>query len=125
MKNFKIFVLIFAIFIVIFGLTTRKSNMPAASRGKVIADTKSSLFDLNLNQASVLNFQQASDSVRIEGSVCELDQHDRPTGKRIKMKTRNFPKWFIANCDTGNFVDYIVVARGTPNERAQVTRIYR
>lgn len=124
MKKLQIIVLIFTVFIVIFGLTTRKSNMPPASRGKVIADDKSSLFELKLDQAAIFNFQQPGDSVRIEGSVCVLDQNDRPTGKRITMITRNFPKWFIANCDTGNFVDYIVVAQGTPNERAQVTRIY-
>ncbi len=124
MKKLQIIVLIFALFIVIFGLTTRKANMPPASRGKVIAD-ESSLFELKLDQAAIFNFQQPTDSVRIVGSVCVLDQKDRPTGKRITMITRNFPTWFIANCDTGNFVDYIVVAPGTPNERAQITRIFR
>lgn len=123
MKKLQIFVLIFVFFGVIVGLTTRKSIKPPTSRGKVIADT-SGLFDLKLDKASVFSFQQTSDSVRIEGSVCEY-QNNSPTGKRIRMKPRNFPKWFVANCDTGNFVDYIVVAPGTPNERAQVTRFYR
>ena len=124
MKKTPILVLILTLSIVFAGISIRKTETMAVKRGKVVADDSSNIFELKLNEASVFSFQQASDSVEIKGSICVLDQNDQPTGKRIKMETRNFPKWFIANCETGNLVDYRVVAAGTRNERAQVTRIY-
>lgn len=124
MKKPHIFIIILVISVAFASMSIRKTEITATKRGKVIADDRSSIFDLKLDEASIFSILQTSDSVEIKGSICVLDQNDQPTGKRIKMKTRKFPKWFIANCETGNFVDYIVVAPGTTNERAQITRIY-
>ena len=124
MKKTQIFIFILVVSVVFAGMSIRKTETTAVKRGKVVADDRSSIFDLKLNEASIFSIRQTSDSVEIKGSICVLDQNDQPTGKRIKMESRKFPKWFIANCDTGNFVDYKVVAAGTRNERAQVTRIY-
>lgn len=123
MKKLQIFIFILVVSIVFAGMSIRKTEIMAVKRGKVVADDRSSIFDLKLNEASVFSFQQPNDSIEIKGSVCEL-LNDQPTGKLIKMKTRNFPKWFIANCETGSLIDYRVVAEGTSNEMAIVTRIY-
>lgn len=123
MKRAQILGLIFIISFAFTALSLRK-NTTAASRGKVVADSRSSIFNLRLDEASIFSIQQASDSIEIKGSVCVLNENDEPTGKLIKMKPRNFPKWFIANCENGNLVDYRIVAQGTRNEMAIVTRIY-
>ena len=124
MKNTQIFIFILVVSVLFAGMSIRKTETMAVKRGKVVADDRSSIFDLKLNEASIFSIQQTSDSVEIKGKVCVLGSDDKPTGTLIKMKTRNFPKWFIADCKTGSFVDYRIVAEGTRNEMAIVTRIY-
>lgn len=124
MKKTQILALIFLISIAFTALSLRKTDINAASRGKVVADNRSSIFDLKLDEASIFSIQQTADSVQITGSVCVLNENDEPTGKLIRMQPRNFPVWFIANCENGSLVDYRVVAEGTRNEMAIITRIY-
>jgi len=124
MKKTQILLITLIISIGITALSLRKKDINAASRGKVVADSRSSIFDLKLDEASFFSILQTSDSVQITGSVCVLNENDEPTGKLIRMQPRNFPIWFIANCENGSLVDYRVVAEGTRNEMAIITRIY-
>ena len=87
MKKTHIFIFILIVSVVFAGMSIRKTETTAVKRGKVVADDRSSIFDLKLDEASIFSILQTSDSVEIKGSICVLDQNDQPTGKRIKIRS--------------------------------------
>jgi hypothetical protein len=93
----------------------------AASRGKVVADSKSGLFDLRLNEASFFSYILGENPAEdIEGHVCVLDENDQPTGELIRMVPRSFPSWFVFGCENGTIVTYKIVENGNGQKQAIV-----
>lgn len=121
MKKTQILVLILLISIAFTALSVRKSDISAASRGKVVADSKSSLFDMKLNEASFFSFILGENPTEnIEGQVCVLDENDQPTGDFIRMVPRSFPSWFVFGCEDGSIVTYKIVEKGNGEKQAIV-----
>ena len=121
MKKTSVFVLLLVLVIAISGLSTRKADIQASKRGKVIADKKSSLFDMKLNEASFFDFIMGNNTLEnIEGQVCILDENDEPTGEYIRMVPRSFPSWFVFGCEDGSVVTYKIVEKGNGEKQANV-----
>ena len=121
MKKTSVFVLLLVLAIAISGLSTRKADIQASKRGKVIADKKSSLFDMKLNEASFFDFIMGNNTLEnIEGQVCILDENDEPTGEYIRMVPRSFPSWFVFGCEDGSVVTYKIVEKGNGEKQANV-----
>lgn len=121
MKKTQIFVLLLVLTLAISGLSTRKADIQASKRGKVIADRESSLFDMRLNEASVFDFILGNNTLeKTEGQVCILDENDEPTGEYIRMVPRSFPNWFVFGCEDGSIVTYKIVVKGNGEKQANV-----
>ena len=112
MNKSQIFIIILILSIAFAGMSIRKTETMAAKRGKVIADSRSDIFDLDLNEASILSFLNSDAADDIEGRVCILDEDDQPTDKYLPMVPRSFPKWFEFGCEDGNIVEYKIISRG-------------
>lgn len=120
-RKIPIFIFILVLSVAISGLSTRKAEIQAAKRGKVIADKESSLFEMKLNEASIFGFIFGNDvNEKIEGQVCILDENDQPTGKYIRMVPRSFPSWFVFGCENGSVVTYKLVEKGNGEMQAIV-----
>ena len=86
MKKTQIFVLLLILTVAISALSSRKADIQAASRGKVVADKSSGLFDIKLDEASIFNLIMGSSAAEdIAGRVCILDENDEPTGHLKKQ----------------------------------------
>lgn len=121
MRKAQIFLLLIILMVAISALSMRKGDIQAASRGKVIADKKTGLFDIKLNEASFFSMLMGSSAVEdIEGRVCILDENDQPTGEYIRMVPRSFPSWFVFGCEDGSIVTYKVVEQGNGEKQAIV-----
>jgi hypothetical protein len=122
-KKSQIFIIILILSIAFAGMSIRKTETTAAKRGKVIADSRSSIFNLNLNEASILSFWNSGAGDDIEGRVCILDDNGLPTNKYLPMVPRSFPSWFEFGCEDGNIVKYKIITRGPNDDWAQVIKI--
>ena len=122
MKKVHILVLFATTVFLITGLTFFKFKPNAAKRGKVVADSRSGIFDLKLNEASFISIQSVADSTAVlGGSICIIDNNDRPTGESVRMVPRKFPSWFIFGCnDNGTVVTIDIKTLGNGQQQAKV-----
>lgn len=121
MKKAPIFIILIILTLAISGLSTRKADIQATKRGKVIADKKSRLFDMKLNEASIFDFIMGEDThEKMEGQVCILDDNDQPTGEYIRIVPRSFPSWFVFGCEDGTIVTYKIVEKGNGEKQANI-----
>jgi hypothetical protein len=121
MKKTQIFLLLIVLTVTISALSFRKGDIQAASRGKVVADKSSGLFDMKLNEASFFSIIMGNSAIEdIEGNVCVLDENDQPTGEYIRMVPRSFPSWFVFGCEEGTIITYKIVEKGNGEKQAIV-----
>ncbi len=122
MKKPQILALIFIFSVALTSLTLYKTKISVATRGKVVPDTKSKIFNQKLDEASFLSFANLEDSTDlIVGQICILGSQDAPTGEFIEMVPRKFPKWFVFGCeDEGTIISYKVIDMGNGNSKALV-----
>lgn len=117
------FALILLIAIAVAAFSFRKSETAVATRGKVIADKKSDLFNLKLDKASILNFDMLADSTGvITGAVCLVDKDGNAIGEdQVRMVPRRFPSWFVFGCDEyGTIVNIDIRTLGNGDRQAIV-----
>ena len=113
MKKTETLVVISIIALALAALTFEKPELPPASRGKVIAGNQSSLFDQNLNTASILSFQTTDSTGVISGQVCVINNNDQSTGEFVEMVPRRFPRWFVFGCQqSGTIIRYQLNSAG-------------
>jgi hypothetical protein len=122
MKKPQILALIFIFSVALTSLTLYKTKISVATRGKVVPDTKSKIFNLKLDEASFLSLENLEDSTDIiVGQICILGSEDEPTGEFIEMVPRKFPKWFVFGCDDeGTIISYKIVEMGNGDSKALV-----
>ena len=117
------FAMILLIAITVVAFNFRKSETAVATRGKVIADKKSDLFNMKLDKASILNFDMFADSTGvITGAVCLVDKNGNAIGEdQIRMVPRKFPSWFVFGCDEqGTIVNVDIRTLGNGDRQAIV-----
>lgn len=122
MKKQQILVLTVILFMAIFAVSFNKKEPNAATRGKVVADDRSGLFNLKLDEASVFSLSSLADSTDIiSGEICVLGSNNESTGEYIEMVPRKFPKWFVFGCDDdGTIITYKIVNMGNGDSKALV-----
>jgi hypothetical protein len=122
MKKSQILVFVVILSLALGGLSFTKKDTNAAKRGKVVADDRSGLFNLKLDEASIFSLSSLADSTDIiSGEICVLGSNNESTGEYIEMVPRKFPKWFLFGCDEdGTIITYKIVNMGNGDSKALV-----